>query len=137
MPRDAMPELSPGALLLFAAAAANRRRRRDDNGGYRHSEFAASVTVTVPAPADAAGAVPAPLRPVTRHCQRRRRRRRVTTRANDRAPQEPPTDGRPTVFRETLRGRAHGARIPVHILLHALPEFANRQVYNIVCLLID
>lgn len=130
MPRDAMPELSPGALLLFVAAAANRRRRRcrRDDDGYRRCEFAASV---VAFPADAAGAALAPLRFVTRH----RHHRRVT-RANDRA-HEPPTDGgRPTVLCETLRGRAHGARLPVHILLHALPEFAHRQVNTLTPVLI-
>lgn len=128
-----MPELSPGALLFIATSAAPDLRHHryrcpldvdDDN------HFAASST-TVTFPAAGASATSSAVDRLAFSAYRRGRLidvSAVADRPNDSA-EEPSDDGRPSVFRETLRGGAHGARLPVHILLHALPEFADRQVH--------
>lgn len=130
-----MPELSPGALLFIATSAAPDRRYRCpldvDDDDHRHFAAASSTTVTFPA----AGASATSSAAVDRLAFSVYRRGRlidasaVADRQNDSA-EKPSDDGRPSVFRETLRGGAHGARLPVHILLHALPEFADRQVHT-------
>lgn len=128
--RNAMPELSPGALLFFATSAAP-----DDHHRYRclpdvdsDNHFAASsTTITFPA-AGVSATSSAADRLAFSVYHHRRLIDAPTDRQNDSA-EEPTVDGRPTVFRETLRGGAHGARFPVHILLHALPEFTDRQVH--------
>jgi len=124
-----MPELSSGALLFFVTSAAPDDRHHRylspldvDNDNH----FAASsTTITFPA-AGASATSSAADRLVFSVYHHRRLIDAPTDRQND-SVEEPTVDSRPTVFRETLRGCAHGARFPVHILLHALPEFTDRQ----------
>jgi len=128
-----MPELSPGALFIATSAAPDRRHHRyrcpldvDDDDNH----FAASST-TVTFPAAGASATSSAVDRLAFSVYGRDRlidASAVADRKNDGA-EEPSDDGWPSVFRETLRGGAHGARLPVHILLHALPEFADRQVH--------
>ncbi|KAL4118984.1 hypothetical protein QTP88_011862 [Uroleucon formosanum] len=138
-----MPELSPGALSFFATPSAadlddHRHRYRcplnDDDDDNNNKDFAASSATTVTFPvigASATSSTTAADRSAFFVCRHRRRLNdassATTDRRNDSA-KEPTDDGRPAVFRETLRGSAHGARLPVHILLHALPEFTDRQL---------
>lgn len=133
-----MPELSPGVLLSFATSAAlddhrHRYRCPSDNDDI---DFAASSATTVTL-LPAAGASPTSSAAADCSaffvCHHHRRLNDASSSAaadhrNDSA-KEPAAVGRPSVFRETLRGRAHGARLPVHILLHALPEFTDCEVY--------
>lgn len=112
-----MPEVSPGTLSLFAAAAADRIGdpfvSRQRTGVRKHA-----TTATIAR--------------ARSRLHRRRRSRRVINADRRRYRyddvEKPADDGRPTVFLQTLRGGTHGARLSVHILLHALPEFADRQV---------
>jgi len=129
-----MPELSPGALLFFVTSTAldDRHRYRcpsdnDDN------DFAPLSATTFTLPASGASPTSSSVADCSAFivCHHRRRLNDATSTLadcrNDSA-KEPTDDGRPSVFRETLRGGAHGALLPVHILLHALPEFTDCKV---------
>lgn len=131
-----MPELSPGALLFFVTSAApddhrHRYRCPSDEDDDNDNDFAASsaTTVTFPAAGVSATSSATADRPASFVYRLRRLidASAATDRRNDSA-EEPADDGRPSVFSETLRGSAHGARLPVHILLHALSEFTDRQL---------
>lgn len=98
-----MPELSPGALLLFATDDDCCRYVNDDD----IFPFVATATT---ATTEIARVIAVPQSD------------------DDSNAEEPPDSSRPAVFRETLRGGTDGARLPIHILLHALPEFPNCQV---------
>jgi len=128
-----MPELSPGALSFFATSTAAPDDHRhcyrcppDDDDDDDNNHFTAT-TVTFPAAGTSATSPEAADRPAFFVCRLNDASSATADRRNDSA-EEPTDDGRPSVFRETLRGGAHGARLPVHILLHALPEFTDRQV---------
>lgn len=137
--RNAMPELSPGGtplllLLLLLSAAAGF----DDDETVDRSITGGPVAAT-----DRSTAIPP-----TTIALLAVRRPRVTSHDDDDHDDhddddndvaEDPTDRyRPTVLRKTVRRRAHGARLSVNILLHALSEFADHQVrhrrlYTTIC----
>lgn len=98
--RNAMPELSPGTSLLFAIDHDCCRYVNDDD----IAPFATTATSAA----------------ATAHV--------IAVSWSDDDNAEEPPDSRPAVFRETLRGGTDGARLPVYILLHPLPELPNRQV---------
>jgi len=130
-----MPELSPGALSFFATLSAtaledHRHHYRCPLNDDNNKDFAASSATKVTFPAIGASATSSTTsadRLAFFVCRLNDASSAAADRRNDSA-KEPTADGQPSVFREALRGGAHGARLSVHILLYALPEFTDRQV---------
>lgn len=111
--RNVMPELSPGTLSPsrhVALGTGRRRCRSHDNDDCR-----------VGATNDVPSSVTNGLCPDIG----------IINGTRDDNTEEPADSRRPAVYRQTLRGRADGARLLVHILLHALSEFTDRQVHII------